>query len=474
MAAYPPIFHVNRRMIPQPIPMTAKPNDLSERVKLTVFVLAIAFLAFVAGGITTFLKWPPVEVFMQRTAMVALYLYKSNVDENLLDPFWHASHLPGPESENPVILHDATAAWQGLNLFVTTGVQGATLMDMDGKVVHEWRLRFDEAWDTAPHVKSYAEHDPAYWADKVYWRRVHLFPNGDLLVLFESPYRTPYGFGLAKLDKDSKVIWKLSENAHHDTAIGPHGEIYVLTQSISERGYPGLPRINPPFIDDKVTILSADGEKRKEISILAAFLASGYEPLLDTLSEDLLGDIMHVNAVQYVDAATAALYPIAEEGQLLISMREINAIALLDPEAERIVWADTGMWRRQHEPQMLENGRILLFDNQGHRGREGESRVIEYDPATGAVAWSYAGTAKEPLISRVYGSQQRLANGNTLIVESNNGRAIEVTPEGRTVWEFRLAERTESGGTEMVRILPNLVRIGPDGLTFLEQASAGR
>jgi len=436
-----------------------------------MFILAVAFLAFVAGGIATFLKWMPVEVFMQRTAMVALYLYKTNVDEDALDPFWHEAYLPGPDSANPVVRNEA-AAWQGLNLFVHTGVQGATLIDMNGNIVHEWRRRFDEVWDTATQVKSYADQDRAYWADKVYWRRVHLFANGDLLVVFESPYRTPYGFGLAKLDKDSNVLWKFSENAHHDIAIGPDGDIYALTQAINESGYSGLPRIKPPFIDDKVAVLTADGEKRKEISILAAFLESDYEPLLDTLGEDLLGDIVHANAVQYVDASTAAHYPFARQGQLLISMREINAIALLDPEAEKIVWADTGMWRRQHEPRMLDNGRILLFDNQGHRGRGGATRVIEYDPLTGAVAWSYAGTDSEPLNSTVYGSQQRLANGNTLIVESNNGRAVEITPDGRIVWEFRLPERTETNGRKMVRILPDLIRVDPAKLTFLEGPTA--
>ena len=48
-------------------------------------------------------------------------------------------------------------------------------------------------------------------------------------------------------------------------------EIHVLTQTINERGYPGLSAIKPPFIDDTVTILSADGETRKTISIIKAF-----------------------------------------------------------------------------------------------------------------------------------------------------------------------------------------------------------
>ena len=85
------------------------------------------------------------------------------------------------------------------------------------------------------------------------------------------------------------------------------------------------------------------------------------------------------------------------------------------------------------------------------------------------ISQSYAGTTEEPLISSVYGSQQRLGNGNTLIVESNNGRAVEVTPDGRTVWEFRVPERTESDKREMVRILPDLVRIDPDSITFLDK-----
>ncbi len=454
--------------------MSARPNRITEILKLTVFVLAIAFLAFVAGGVTTFLNWPPAEAFMQRTAMAALYIYKSSVEEEDLDPFWHPSHLPGPDGDNPVVRHDAAAAWQGFNLFVHTGMQGATLIDMDGNVVHEWRRRFDEAWQAPPHIRSFADEERSYWADKVYWRRVHLYPNGDLLVLFESPYRTPYGFGLAKLDKDSNVLWTLSENAHHDTAIGPDGEIYVLTQSIRESNYPGLSRINPPFIDDAVTILSAGGEKRKDISILAAFLGSDYQPLLDNVRRSFLGDIIHANAVQYVDAASAAMFPFAEEGQLLISVREINAIAVLDPETERIVWADTGLWRAQHEPQMLDTGRILLFDNQGYRGGERATRVIEYDPLTGGIPWSYTGTEEEPLISTVYGSQQRLDNGNTLIVESNNGRALEVTRDGRIVWEFRLTERLQTGDVEMVRILPDLARITPDGLTFLAPGANAR
>ena len=50
--------------------------------------------------------------------------------------------------------------------------------------------------------------------------------------------------------------------------------------------------------------------------------------------------------------------------------------------------------------------------------------------------WQYAGTQESPLDSDIRSYSQRLANGNTLITESNGGRILEVTGDGEIVWEF--------------------------------------
>ena len=76
----------------------------------------------------------------------------------------------------------------------------------------------------------------------------------------------------------------------------------------------------------------------------------------------------------------------------------------------------------------------MLFDNEG--GLDGHSRVLEVDPATQAIAWSYSGGAEHPFYSRVRSAQERLPNGNTLITESDGGRLLEVTPSGELVWEY--------------------------------------
>jgi outer membrane protein assembly factor BamB len=421
-----------------------------------------------AGGISTAMKAPGVEGFMQRVSMVMFFLYESSLNSAAFDPFWNKAHLPGPDGDNPVVLDNPALSFKGYNLVVSTNAQEAVLIDMNGKVIHKWARRFDEIWNKAPQLKDFEKEGPEYWSDKIYWRRVHLYPNGDILVIFETPYRTPYGLGLAKLDKDSRVIWKISRNIHHDISVAPNGDIYLLGHAINERGYAEYPRLKPPFIDDKVVIASPDGTVRKEISIFEAFLNSDYASFLSLMRPNLLGDIMHTNTVKYIDAASAEKFAFAEAGDVLISMREMNTIAVLDPRTEKIVWAETGLWVGQHDPVMLENGRILVFDNKGNRGGGGATRVIEFDPARGAIDWRYTGSAKAPLESLVYGSVQRLANGDTMIVESMNGRAIEVTPDGRVVWDYRSPHRKIVDGQEMVMPLMDVVRFGTGSLDFVK------
>jgi hypothetical protein len=80
--------------------------------------------------------------------------------------------------------------------------------------------------------------------------------------------------------------------------------------------------------------------------------------------------------------------------------------------------------------------------------------VIEFDPTTTEIVWQYAGTAEEPFESDVRASQERLANGNTLITEETGGRIIEVTPEGEIVWEFLNPVRAEGRGENGADLLP--------------------
>ena len=78
-----------------------------------------------------------------------------------------------------------------------------------------------------------------------------------------------------------------------------------------------------------------------------------------------------------------------------------------------------------------------------------------------SVAWKYQGNAREPFSSPSCGTSVRLPNGNTIITETNKGRAFEVTMEGKIVWEFYnphlygVGNRKIAGIDEMVRLPPD-------------------
>ena len=110
-------------------------------------------------------------------------------------------------------------------------------------------------------------------------------------------------------------------------------------------------------------------------------------------------------------------------------------MAILDKQTKEIVWTwGPGEISVQHMPRMLESGNILIFDN-GKHVRD-YSRVIELDPAKKEIVWAYKANPPESFFSPECGSAQRLQNGNTLIMESNNGRAFEVTADGEIVWQW--------------------------------------
>jgi len=106
---------------------------------------------------------------------------------------------------------------------------------------------------------------------------------------------------------------------------------------------------------------------------------------------------------------------------------------------------------------MLGSGNILVFDNGPERGY---SRLIEVNPLTETIEWEYVGNPPSSFFSRTRGSCQRLPNGNTLVCESNKGRAFEVTREGRVVWEWfnpEIVEGKRSLIYRMERLAPDVV-----------------
>jgi outer membrane protein assembly factor BamB len=246
-------------------------------------------------------------------------------------------------------------------------------------------------------------------------------------------------------------LWSFDGLAHHDLDVAPDGRIYVLTRKAHVD-----PRFHAekPILEDFVTILDAGGRELESISLLDCFESSPH------LSKDVFhaGDVFHTNSLQLLDGRFAPTLPAFAAGNVLVSLRNTDQLAVVDLRATTVAWELTGSWKQQHEPVLLDDGHLLVFDNKGRRER---SSVLELDPASGEVAWSYAPKQRGEFYSASCGSAQRLANGNTLIVSSEQGRAFEVTRDGEIVWEFWSPHRLPEDPS-LVATLFDVVRLPAD------------
>ena len=348
--------------------------------------------------------------------------------QKLLTTLPYLSGYVPAKKEVGVIMVDSARACNGLNFYVSGDRPAAYLVNMRGEVVHEWSLDSRKAWPER--------------AAMGHWRRAHLFNNGDILAIYEGG-----GVGLVKLDRDSNLLWKYRGSCsvggpHHDLDVAADGRIFILTsRRITDLKYKNL-GLKGSIMEDYITVLNQAGDEIKSFSLIDSFLNSDYASVLKKMRK--AGDIFHTNTIEILRGEGVNREPAFRLGGLLVSSPHLDTIAVVDPEKEKVVWAMSAGWDDQHQPTLLDNGNILLFDN---KGNDGSSRVIEISSSSGVIIWEYEGDPPETFLSKTCGSNQRLSNGNTLITDTEAGRAFEVSPEGDIVWDFvnphRAGERKE-------------------------------
>ena len=350
-------------------------------------------------------------------------------------------YLPGTQEakENTGILHyNQDAAYNGLNFYVSGHGPVAILTDMQGKLLHQWGADLFKAIPTyAKSGKKLPNH----------WRRAHLAHNGDVIGIYG-------GYGMVKVDKDSNILWSYNEHVHHDLEVLEDGTIYTLTREGMK-----IPELNPKgsVVMDSIVILDTNGTVLEKINVFDCFRNSPYTPMIRNMKKR--GDVLHTNTIEVFNGAQAHHSPLYKKGNILLSMRDFDLICIIDPQTWKVVWALKGMWARQHQPVLIDNGNMLIFDNLGLGGER--SRILEFNPLDQQVHWEYGTKKNEAFFSRLLGSVQRLPNGNTLISESDNGRIIEVTSDKKIAWEF-ISPHRAGEQQEFIASIYELVRLAPD------------
>src|SRR5262245_20748819 len=211
-------------------------------------ILGLAGLCYVLWAAVMFFRLRPSDFLTEAFAGSKAWFERG---KPALNPFTF------PEAEVPdgVTVDKPGQTCDGFTLFTTNQGARATLVDMRGKVIHQWELPFRQAWPRAPHVENPLRDE------QIHWFRCHLFPNGDLLAIYQSDSDTPSGYGLVKLDKDSKLLGKYDRRVHHDLDVDENGTIYMLTHQLKREAPAGLDYLPTPYVADTLVALSPDGRE---------------------------------------------------------------------------------------------------------------------------------------------------------------------------------------------------------------------
>lgn len=342
---------------------------------------------------------------------------------------------PGPLG---IRRYDRTQCFEGYTLFSPAFGYTEYLIDMNGMVVHTW-----------PVTKS---------------QLAELRPDGHLIVDRFARKQGGDG-GLDELLPDGERVWHWNGPYHHDFEVLPNNDIICLIardEPPREGFYP--PELEPPQMRTDV-VVEIDrsgnivwefsfGDHIPELCDLAGLPQPvRYERLTPdgTLKPYIQPDWAHTNTIEVLPDTPLGQHDARfRAGNLLFSFRSLDIIGVIDRDREEIVWAwGLGILDGQHQPTMLPDGHILLFDNGTYRGY---SAVLEMDPESGEVVWRYEDG--DSFYSPYRSGVQRLPNGNTLICESDAGRIFEVTPEKEIVWDYYspfLGQGPENQGRHIYR-----------------------
>jgi len=350
-----------------------------------------------------------------------------------------------------VTIHQPEKCYAGYTLFCHTyedpraGKDGAAhmyLIDMEGKLAHEWTAR------TAVQL-------------------LELLPDASLLYMTRDRSNLDQA-GLYKLAADSSVLWHHHCRIDHDFHVMPNGHlmIHCLIDRMVPRLGPELRR-NPYIIEigpEKELLWEWHGEDHLDELIrlcdlevpiewpermrqeaeerrawdqrLQEMPPEQFSAFIDGLVRQRTFDWAHNNTCEVMPHnPSAASDRRFRAGNILFSYRSLDIIGIIDRASGAIVWAwGPGQLDGQHQPTMLPNGHILVYDNGTRRGW---SRVLELDPLGGELAWEYAASPRRSFYSAAISGAQLLPNGNVFICSGGQRRLFEVTPEEEIVWEYR-------------------------------------
>jgi len=291
----------------------------------------------------------------------------------------------------------------------------------DFKVLHTWVPPVKEILDRTYRDRA-ANSEGGYRA-----QHPLLFDDGS--VVFTS------GDGaLVRLNADSTIQWINGGFFHHSIERDHEGNLLVC---IDNR--PRLMQAPPvQFRDDGWGVVTPGGELIRSYSVGQILKDNGYVGLLLGVG-DVEIDRIHLNDAQPIHRDLG----VARIGDVALSSRSLSTVLLYRPSSNEVVWLKTGPWFKQHDIDLLDDGRFSVYGNDtftsvpmGNERLNPHTAVYVYDPVADTVEQPYRDVlAQIGFMSHTGGRSTILGNGDVFVEEANYARAARLSANS-VRWTF--------------------------------------
>lgn len=398
-------------------------------------VLLVSGVAFSAGMWTTYKGWTP----WQKVTELQL-AWRSYRETGLVLPEDTFVHHDNSAPDSRYIVNDPDAVTPGfivLNRYEPkTRSYVLEIMNEAGEIVHSRPLDYSRI------VKG---GEPASFV-----HIARIMPDGSVLVVYDDDT------ALARLDTCGDPKWARTDQIYHHSIEEGDDGYWTWQSAIWNGGHDQrMVRFDPETGDILQSVdLISDVINKSSQNALEMIVPEDFKFNRD-LKRAEATDLFHPNDVKPLRADIADAFPQFSAGDLLISLRNINMLAVIDHETYEILWAQYGPWQHQHDADFQADGTITVFSNNVDRFRSG---IVQVDPKTGRAWDKFAGSDLD-FDSFIMGKQQRLDSGNWLLTVTMQGRVIEVTDDGRIVREYNNVLNDRYNGVVLFA-----EHIGPDFL----------
>ena len=380
-------------------------------------IFLLTFFFFFYGYAVGNLKFPP-----YKTVKELYNITKSLVKYGEIAPVNRIFAAPKYASREKLIINNPELMMEGYYAFLgwddVNKRYSAWLFNHSGQHLHTWPLRY-EAFDP---------NGPLNGSDQPHGFIV--LSDGTIIVNFDQ------GDVMARVDSCGEPVWTKEGVYHHSLQKAEDGTIWTwLGEGSSRSQYQYLVNFDPET-----------GATIREIGLVEDIIENmGAESAVFLIRPDYRfkrnggPDIFHPNDIDVLYSDLSPLFPDFEAGDLLISLKKLNLIAVLDPGELVVKWWSHGPWMWQHDPDFTYDGKISVYNNNTGLGR---SEIIKIDPESRKISNDlFEGEVR--FYTKHMGKHQYLPNGNVLIVVPEEGRILVVSSTGQMIMEFNnLSERS--------------------------------